>query len=96
MDLFRYFLIHLNQIHYLDIFKRQIEEKKYFLELGLNPRKYYIFRAEIIRSFFGSSETFEMFLKKIQFFFFALKKLKKPPSKVAQKNSNQLFQQLQL
>ena len=30
-------------------------------------------------------------LKCFKFFFFALKKLKKPPSKVAQNNSNPLF-----
>ena len=32
-----------------------------------------------------------MFLKIFQNFFFALKKLKKPPSKVAQNSSNPLF-----
>ena len=31
--------------------------KKYFLGWGSNPRKYYIFRAEIFRLFFGSSEN---------------------------------------
>jgi hypothetical protein len=31
----------------LGILKGQIEDKKYFLEWGLNPRKYYISRAEI-------------------------------------------------
>ena len=35
----------------LGILKGQIEDKKYFLEWGSNPRKYYISRAEIEKYF---------------------------------------------
>ena len=61
MGFFRYsnifsYLFELNNIS-PGILKEQIDEKKYFLEWGSNPQKYYVFRAEIFRSFFGSTEN---------------------------------------
>ena len=37
--------------------RSDFRKKKYFLGWGSNPQKYYIFRAEIFRSSFGSSEN---------------------------------------
>ena len=60
MGFFRYyntfsysFELNISFRHFL---KEEIEQKTYFPKLGSNPQKYYIFRAEIFRLFFGSSE----------------------------------------
>ena len=55
MGFFRYSntfsMIEFDFCRSLGILKGQIEDKKYFLKLGSNPRKYYITRAEIEKYF---------------------------------------------
>ena len=61
MGFFRYsnifsYLFELNNIS-PGILKEKIDEKKYFLEWGSNPRKYYVFRAEIFVRFLVQLKT---------------------------------------